>query len=98
MIAYFMTGVTVVTFLVIGSSIAAAQEGIGRYQLMENAPLTVLDTATGQLWIASSHKRARYAMSRICYRGPKGQLMPTPYEDKFIDDLTVFESVCARDR
>ena len=95
-----MTGVTVVTFIVIGSSIAAAQDGIDRFQQMDMATgtMAVIDTATGGLWVATKSTQGDHYLKQVCYLGPNGYLMPTPYEDHFVDDLTVFESICAPDR
>lgn len=64
----------------------AANDGIGRFQLMGTAPIVVIDTVTGQLWRADG-KADKYFMSRICYRGRSGFLWATPYERDFIKSL-----------
>ena len=56
--------------------------GIGRFQLMDGAPIVVIDTVTGELWFVRGDDRMGYAMHRVCYVGPDGSLTPMPWNER----------------
>ena len=80
-------------FFLVNPSALAQDKGAGRFQMV-GSPVVIMDTSTGQLWIASGNA-PEYYMRQICYRGPNGQLMPTPYENMLTDDLAQFQALCS---
>jgi len=67
----------------------------GRFLLVNN-PTTVIDTVTGQVWIAKGPaNNGTYYFVKMCYRDPKsGALMPTPYENELTHNLSEFTKEC----
>jgi hypothetical protein len=53
---------------------------VGRFQMMAGPPTVVIDTATGELWVFI-RTEAGFAMYRVCYAGPTGNLSPWPIVD-----------------
>ena len=65
-----------------------------RYALV-NDPMTVIDTHTGQVWKVERTTKGNYQFERICYLASDGKsLMPTPYEEEFVKDLTRYQKEC----
>lgn len=63
--------------------------------LLVNSPLTVIDTHTGQVWSVGRTKDGDHRFERICYLASDGKsLMPTPYEEEFVKDLTRYQKMC----
>lgn len=65
-----------------------------RYQIT-TSPVMVIDKITGQVWKATGNEQNGYAFERICYRSKDGSnLMPTPYEDTIVSDLSSYQKEC----
>jgi hypothetical protein len=80
-----------------GSKVQLVDSGTQRFQIQTN-PLVVIDTVTGQVWIARRGSAGKYYLARVCYLSSTGsELMPTPYEDSFTEDLSKFKGVCSQD-
>ena len=87
--------ISTVAFLLLNPNALAQEEGGGRFQMSGPAPIVVIDTATGQLWVVTGNA-PDYYMRQVCYLGPNHQLMPTPYENTFTNDLAQFRALCSR--
>jgi len=55
----------------------------------------VIDSVTGGVWRVNGPPGGPYHFVRVCYMASDGKsLMPTPYEEKFVDDLGKFQKAC----
>ena len=65
-----------------------------RYQIT-TSPTMVIDSVTGQVWKAVGDQERGYSFARICYKSQDGNnLMPTPYEDTIVSDLSAYQKTC----
>ena len=65
-----------------------------RFQIT-TSPAMVIDTATGQVWKAVGDQEHGYSFAQICYKSQDGKnLMPTPYEDTIVSDLSAYQKTC----
>jgi len=81
-----------------GSKLELVDSGAQRFQIATD-PLVVIDTATGQVWSARLSAAGKSYLVQVCYKSPDGsELMPTPYENDFTEDMSKFKRTCSQEK